>query len=125
MRVLAIIVLLLGLATLVLGVILVINSGSARDEVAESVAPLPLDQLDDTYENVKAQANAMRATEEPAIQTGSQPSAMYNYLSGKRTSLGLARSNVGLASLTLMVGIVNIIVGAGLGLGSVVMMRKS
>lgn len=126
MRVLAIIVLLIGLASLVLGILFVVNAGSARDEVAASVAPLTLDEVDGKYDAVKAKHEAIRAQEEPAIQGGTAgPSAMYNYLSAQRGSLGLARTNIGLASLTQTLGLLNILIGAGLILVSVALMRKT
>ena len=125
MRVIAIIVMILGLASLALGVLFVTESFSAEDEIAESIAPLPLDDVDSRYEQVKEQQSAMRAMEEPAIQGGADPSAKYNYLTLKRTSLGLTRSQIGLASFTRTSGIINVVLGAGLILAGIGLLRKS
>jgi hypothetical protein len=124
MRVIGIIVLILGVAGLAFGVMFIPQSYSAEDEIAESIDPLPLDQVDSRYEEVKAQQSAMRAMEGPAIQSGADPSAMYNYLTIQRTSLGLTRSQIGLASLTRTIGIINIILGVGLILAGIGLMRK-
>ncbi len=125
MRVSAIVVLILGLAALVFGIVFITQAGSAKDEIAESIAPLQLDDVDSRYEEIKAQQSAMRTVEGPAIQTGAEPSAMYNYLTIQRTSLGLTRSQIGLASLTRTSGIINIIVGLGLILAGVGLFKKS
>ncbi len=125
MKILSVVVVILGLASMVLGIIFTISSGSAEDEVAESIAPLPLDQLDARYETVKANQMAMAAAEGAAIQSGQAPSDMYTWLTLQRTSLGLARSNAGLSQLTRTLGIVNIVIGAGLVLTGIVALRRS
>jgi len=125
MRVSAVVVLILGLVALVFGIVFITQAGSAEDEIAESIAPLQLDDVDSRYEDVKAQQSAMRMVEGPAIQTGADPSAMYNYLTIQRTSLGLTRSQIGLASVTRTSGIINIIVGLGLILAGVGLFKKS
>lgn len=126
MRVIAVIVVLLGLASLVLGVLFIVQAADAEQEVADLLAPLPLADLDAKYDAVKAKAGALRASEEPEIQAGkAMPSAMYNYLSIQRTSLGLARSNVGIASFVQTMGIINIILGAGLVLAGYAILRKA
>ena len=125
MKILAVIVVILGLASAVLGVIFTINSGTAQNEVADSIAPLPLDQLDARYETVKSSQMAMAAQEGQAIQNGQAPSEMYSWLTLQRTSLGLARSNAGLSQLTLTLGIVNIVIGVGLILTGIVVFRRA
>jgi hypothetical protein len=126
MRVIAVIVVLLGLASLVLGVLFMTQASSAEQEVANSIAPLKLAELDAKYDAVKAKADAMKAAEEPQIQAGqAAPSAMYNYLSIQRTSLGLARANVGTASFVRTTGIINIILGLGLVLAGMALLRKA
>jgi hypothetical protein len=125
MRVIGIIVPILGVAGLAFGVMFIPQSFSAEDEIAESIAPLPLDQVDSRYDEVKAQQSAMRAMEGPAIQAGTAaPSATYNYLTIQRTSLGLTRSQIGLVSFTRTSGIINIILGLGLVLAGVGLLKK-
>ena len=126
MRIIATIVILLGLVTLVGGVVFVIGASMARQEVADSLVPVTLEELDDKYDAVKAKTDALKAVEEPQIQAGqAMPSAMYNYLSIQRTSLGLARANVGKARILGRNGIVDIVIGAGLVLGGLGLLRKA
>jgi hypothetical protein len=125
MKALAIIVLILGLASLVMGIIFVINSGSARDEVADSVAPLPLADLDARYDQVKAGQMQLAPAEQAAIQGGQAPGSLYTWMTLQRTSLGLARSNVGIADLTQILGYLNIVIGIALVVVSLGMMRQN
>jgi hypothetical protein len=122
----ALIVLLLGVASIVFGVLFITEAGPAKDEVAESIAPVTLAELDDRYEAAKTSLMAVRAAEEPQIQAGqAEPSSTYNYLTVQKTGLGLARANVGLADFTMYSGIINVIVGAGLLLAGVALLKKS
>ena len=125
MRVIAIIIMILGLASLAFGVVFIMEASDAEDEIAESIDPLPLDDVDDRYDEVKAQQSVMRAMVTPAIQAGEDPPAMYNYLTIQRTSLGLTRSQIGLANLTRTMGIINIVIGAGLILAGTGLLKKS
>jgi hypothetical protein len=126
MRSIAVIVLILGVASLALGVLFITESFSAEDEIAESIAPLALDDVDSRYDAAKAKQMEIRAAEGPAIQAGTAaPSATYNYLTIQRTSLGLTRSEIGLASYVRTSGIINIIIGAGLILAGVGLLKKS
>lgn len=117
MRAIAIIVLILGVASLGMGVLFYINSMSAEDEVAESIAPLPLDQLDAQYDQVAAQFNQVKAS-------GAPPSADTNYLQATKVGLGLARANVGTANFVMMSGVVQAVVGIGLILAGVALLKK-
>ena len=126
MRAMAIIVVILGIASLVVGILFITQAASAKQEVADLIAPLTLAELDDKYDAVKAKADAAKAQEEPQIQAGqAMPSAMYNYLSVQRTSLGLARSNVGTADAVRVNGLVDIGVGLALVLAGLVLLRKT
>ena len=118
MRVVSVITIVLGLASIVFGIIYITQASAAEKEVAESIAPLPLSQLDAQYDVVKAQYEQMKAA-------GAQPSVEYNYLTIQKTGLGLARANVGIAQSVRMNGIVNIILGLGLGLIGLAVMRKA
>jgi hypothetical protein len=118
MRVIAVIVVILGLASLVLGILFITQAASATQEVADSIAPLPLDQLDATYDGVTAQYNQARAAQTP-------PSPEYNALYGNKVGLGLARANVGTASFVRTSGILDIIIGLGLILAGLALLRKA
>ncbi len=118
MRVIAIIIAILGLAGLVFGILLVTQAASAEQEVADSLSSgVTLDNLDATYDKVTAQYNQMR-------DSGAQPNAQYNYLYANKVGLGLARANVGSASLARTCGVVDILVGLGLVLAGIGMLRK-
>jgi hypothetical protein len=118
MRVLAIIVAILGLASLVLGILFIVQAVDGEQEVANSIAPLPLAQLDAQYDAVTAQYNQMRAANAP-------PSAEFNYLYGNKVGLGLARANVGTARAVKTNGIIDIILGVGLVLAGIGLFRKA
>ncbi len=118
MRAIAIIIVILGLASLVFGILFVTQAASAQNEVAESIAPLPLDQLDDQYDAVKAQYEQMKAA-------GAQPDAQYNYLYATKVGLGLARANKGTANAVRVNGVVDICVGLGLVLAGLGLLRKT
>lgn len=124
MKTLAIIVVILGLASIVMGIIFVLNSGTARDEVAESIAPVTLADLDGRYDQVKSAQMQTAQAEGAAIQQGN-PSSTYVWLTLQRTSLGLARSNVGIADLTMIMGYLNIVIGIGLIIVSLGMFRRA
>ena len=125
MRVIAIVIVILGVASLAFGVLFVTQAGAAEQEIADKIQPLPLAELDARYDAVSAQQMSLRMAEEPQIQAGkAAPSAMYNYLTIQRTSLGLARANVGTAGFVMTSGIINIILGAGLILAGVGLLRK-
>lgn len=117
MRAIAVIIIILGLASLVFGILFTTQSVTARQEVADSIDPLPLEQLDAQYDAVKAQYDQMR-------QAGTQPSAEYNYVAVQKTGLGLARANVGTANAILLYGLIDIIVGLGLALTGIALLRK-
>ena len=117
MRAIAVIIIILGLASLVFGILFTTQSVTARQEVADSVAPLPLEQLDAQYDTVKAQYDQMR-------QAGAQPDAQYNYVAIQKTGLGLARANVGTANAILLYGLIDIIVDLGLALTGIYILRK-
>jgi len=121
----AIVVTVLGVVGLVFGIIFITQAGSSEKEIAESIQPITLTELDAKYEAVKTSQMAIRAAEEPNIQAGqAAPSAMYNYLTIQRTSLGLARANIGLAAFVRTSGIIGIIVGLGLILAGVGLFKK-
>jgi len=115
MRLLAVVTIILGLAVLVFGILFLPKASSAEQEVAESIAPnLTTDALDVTYDNIDNQVRSMQGNEPQYLQYFAQ-----------RTSLGLARTNMGVASLVRMLGIVNIIAGLGLVVVGFVALRKS
>jgi hypothetical protein len=116
MRFLALLVIILGIATLIFGIIFIPQASSTKQKVVDSlIAPVTLDNLDATYDQVNAGFKQLAQTD-----------PMYIPTLVKRTSLGLAKSNVGVAMVLQTMGIVDIIIGVGLVLGGLaVMMRKN
>jgi hypothetical protein len=126
MRLCSIVVSLVGVVALVLGIVFIIQAGSSAQEVADSIQPVTLAELDSKYETVKAKQMDIRAAEEPQIQAGTvAPSSTYNYLTIQRTALGLARTNAGLAALVRTNGILDVLVGIGLVLAGVGLFKHS
>ena len=115
MRTIAVIVILLGIASLVFGVLFVTQSVDAKQQVADSIAPLQLDQLEDKYDEAKAGIEQMEAA-------GMEPDLS---LKLQKTALGLARANKGTAQSVMYNGIVDIVVGAGLVLTGLALAKKS
>lgn len=126
MRVMAIVILILGVASLAFGVLFVTEASSAEQEIADSIQPLPIAEVDARYDAVKESQMALRMVEEPEIQAGkAAPSAMYNYLTIQRTALGLTLSQIGLVSFTRTSGIINVILGLGLILAGAGLLKKA
>jgi hypothetical protein len=109
MRILALVTLILGLAAIVLGVVFMMNSGSGNDEIATSVAPLTLDQVEPTYIQLVA-----------AVSQAPNDAALF----GKKTALGLAKANIANMKILNLNGIVDIIVGLGLLLTGIALFSK-
>ncbi len=125
-RMSAIVVAVLGVVCLVFGIIFITQASSAEQEIADEIQPLTIAEVDAKYEVVKTNQMALAMTEEPNIQAGrAAPSAMYNYLTVQRTSLGLARTNIGLAGFVRTSGIIDIIVGVGLILAGLGLFKKT
>jgi hypothetical protein len=127
MRVIAILVAILGVASLVFGILFVTQAASAEKQILTEIAPLTaLSQINPHYDTVTAAFNKTMAAEEPNIQAGkAAPSATYAYLAGQRALLGLAKSNVGLASFIRMSGIVGMVLGIGMALAGYALLRKT
>ncbi|MDD5288959.1 MAG: hypothetical protein PHY28_07630 [Dehalococcoidales bacterium] len=125
-RCMGMIVALVGVASLVLGIIFIVQAGSARQEVADSIAPLKISEVNAKYDAVKAKQAQLMSAEEPKIQAGqAQPSAMYNYLTVQKVGLGLTRTNIGVAGFLQTSGIIDIILGIGLLLAGMAMLKKT
>jgi hypothetical protein len=125
-RCIACILALLGVASLVFGIIFIIQSNSGKQVVADEINPITLSELNAKYDAVKAGQIGRMAAEEPLIQTGqAQPTVMYDYLSAQRGLLGLAKANIALAGFVQMSGIVDIVIGVGLILAGLGLLKQS
>jgi len=79
---------LIGVAILAMGIIFEFQAATAKQTVADEIAPIAVVDLNAKYDVVKAGQEQYMAAEEPKIQTGTQPSTMYDYLSAQRALLG-------------------------------------
>ena len=124
-RFIGMVVALIGIATLVFGIIFIIQSNTGKQTVADEVKPIALSDVNPKYDAVSASQTQLMASEEPKIQSGqAQPSAMYNYLSAQRALLGLAKANIGLTGFVMMSGTVDIILGIALILMGMTLFMK-
>src|SRR4030042_5554007 len=122
----AIVVAVLGVVSLVFGIIFITQASSAEKEIASELQPLKIAEVDATYDKVKAMQIDQAMKEDPNIQAKTAaPSDMYNYLKVQRTSLALAKTNIGLAGFVRTSGIMGIIVGAGLILAGLGLFKKA
>jgi predicted PurR-regulated permease PerM len=120
MRAIAIIVVILGIAAIVFGILFIPQASSAKQKVADSLtSPVTLDNLDATYDQISGSYDQLKASRMPS----SDP--QYVMVLGQRTSLGLARTNVGTANAVMTNGIVDILIGLGLVLGGFALLRKA
>jgi hypothetical protein len=124
MRVISILVAVIGLFVLALGIVFMNQAGSAEKTIANEIQPLKIENVNATYDSVKAKQMQVAQAEGAAIQAGN-PSATYSYLTLQRTSLGLTKSNLGLAQTVRTVGIINIVLGAGVLLLAIGMFARS
>jgi hypothetical protein len=125
MRVLGVIIIILGLVGIVFGIMFLPQASAGRDEIAVAVYPLTLDQVVDKYDEVTMKYNAVMATEGPAIAAGTAyPSVTYAYLAGQRALLGLAKSNLGFVHFVQFMGVVSVVMGAGLAATGIVLVMK-
>jgi hypothetical protein len=113
MRILSLIVIILGIAAIVFGVLFVMEAGSGQKEIEESIAPLTIDKVSDTYDMVKAQLAQVPQTDPNYLPTSLQ-----------KTSLGLAKANIGAVKNARMSGYVNMGVGLAFILTGIVCFGK-
>jgi hypothetical protein len=124
-RLIGMIVAIIGVASLVMGVIFIVQSNSGKKQIANDIAPLALSEVNARYDTVSALNAQFIAAEEPKIQAQqAQPSAMYNYLTAQRDGLGLAKANIGVVGFTMMNGVMDIILGVGMLLVGYVFVTK-
>ena len=97
-----------GIVCVVFGILGIVGAGNSEQEVADELAPVTIATLDATYDQISAAYSAVRDTGVP----------QESVLLGQKTSLGLARSNIGTIKFVRNTGILEIILGAGLVLAS-------
>ena len=97
-----------GVVSIVFGIMGIIGAGNSEQEVADELAPVTLSTLDATYDQISAAYSAVRGTDTPEE----------SIILGKKTSLGLAKSNIGTIKFVRNTSILEIVLGAGLVLAS-------
>jgi hypothetical protein len=124
-RLIGMIIAIVGVASLVFGIIFIIQSNSGKQEVIEELKPVELSELNAKYDTVTGYFNTSMAAEEPKIQAKQAlPSVTYDYFAAQRALLGLGKANIGLTNFVMMSGIVDIILGLGFILAGVVLCKK-
>ena len=124
-RIMGMVVAILGVASLVMGIMFFMQAGSSKQEITDDIAPVLISEVNAKYDLVRTKQIAIMATEEPKIQAGQAlPSDLYNYLSAQRALLGVAKSNLKVVGALQISGIIDIVVGFGLGLAGVALLRK-
>jgi hypothetical protein len=126
MRGITLIIAILGIVTLVFGIVFLTQAASAEKDIAGEIQPVKLDEVNAKYDAVKIKQIQMMQSEEPQIQAGkAAASDTYNYLTVQRVSLAQARANMGLAQNVRMNGIINIVIGAALLLSALALFIRS
>jgi hypothetical protein len=110
----AAVVAIVGVVCLVFGVMFILEAGNSQQEVADEVAPIALSELNATYDQISNAYSAYKGSNTPE-ESG--------YLLQK-TSLGLAKSNIGTIQFVRNMGILEIVLGGGLVLVSVGLFLK-
>ena len=124
-RIIGMVIAILGVASLVMGIMFFMQAGSSKQEITDDIAPVLISEVNAKYDLVRTKQIAIMATEEPKIQAGQAlPSDLYNYLSAQRALLGVAKSNLKVVGALQTSGIIDIVVGCGLGLAGVALLRK-
>ena len=110
----ALFIAIIGVVCLVFGIMAIIEAGNAEQRVADEIAPLQLSQLNSTYGQASTAYKAVRGS-------GSQEEST---LLLQKTSLGLAKSNIGTVNFVRNTAILEIVLGAGLVLASAGLCRQ-
>ena len=111
----ALFIAIVGVVCLVFGIMAIMQAGDSEQKVADEIAPIQLSQLDNTYDQASMAYKAVRGT-------GAQEEST---LLLQKTSLGLAKSNIGTINFVRNTAILEIVVGAGLVLASAGLFRQS
>lgn len=110
----AVVIAIIGVACLVFGIMFIIEAGKGEQRVADEIAPLAISDVNATYGQISAAYSAVRGT-------GTAEESAYLL---QKTSLGLAKSNIGTIKFVRNSGILEIVLGAGLVLASVGLFKK-
>lgn len=107
-----------GVVCIVFGVMFIVQAGNAEQKVLDEIVPLNLE-----ISEINAAYGQASAALGQAMQSG-DPEVIQN-ATLQKTSLGLIKSSVGTIKITKNIGILQIILGAGLVLASVGLSRRN
>ena len=103
-----------GVVAIIFGIMGIMEAGKAEDKVAEEIAPIAICDVNATYGQISGAYSAVKGTDTP------EESALLL----QKTSLGLAKSNIGTIKFLRNTSILEIIAGAGFVLASVGLLMK-
>jgi len=113
----ALCVAIVGVVCIVFGIMFIIEAGNAEQRVLDEIAPLNLEigDVNSAYGQASAAlGQAMQSGDPEAIQDATL----------RKTSLGVVRSNVGTIKFVRNSGILEIVLGAGLVLASIGLLKR-
>ncbi len=125
MRVIGSIVLILGLAAIVLGVMFLLEANSGQQEIVDQIAPLKVSEVNDKYDYVDKAVEDMKAASGGQVQADNPMFSTYINVFAQRTSLGLTKSNLGNVKAVKMSGFVDIGMGLALVLAGAALFKKA
>ncbi len=128
MRAIALVIAIIGVFTLAFGVVFITRAASAEQEISDQLQtglqPLALADVDAAYNKATDQMIQMKQSELQQLSTGKAVSDNYLNVVNQRTSLGLTRSNIGIAQATRMNGIIDVVIGVSLILAGLVLLTR-
>lgn len=112
MKILSLMVAIIGMACIVFGIMFIMQANTSQQKVADELAPIQISEVNAKYGQV---SGALKAATDPTQITS---------LTLTKTSLGLAKSNMGTIKFLQNSGIVNIIIGSGFFLAGLGLLKK-
>jgi hypothetical protein len=118
MRAIALAVAVIGVFILAIGVVFIVQAGSAEQKVEESLqtglSPIGLGDVEAAYDKASDTMVQMKPGELQQVAAGKSVSDNYLKVVNQRTGYGLTRTNIGLAQFTRISGILNVVLGVSL-----------
>ncbi len=112
-NILSILVTVIGIVCIVFGVLFIMQAGDSRKVVADELGTIKIADVNATYDSVK---NALKANTDASKAVS---------LTLQKLSLGSAKSNISTINFVEKSGIVTIVIGLGLALAGLGLMKKS
>ncbi|RJO61369.1 MAG: hypothetical protein C4542_06320 [Dehalococcoidia bacterium] len=119
-NILSILVAVIGVVCIVFGVLFIMQAGDSKTIVVDELKASGV-----TLDNLDAKYDAAKAGLAQALGAGAAGTETAQSVGWQKTSLGLAKSNLGTIDFVQKSGILAIVIGAGLTLAGVGLMKKS